>query len=136
VAADTAYALVQVAHNFGAVAVVGGPAAAWLWVRERRLSPGLLAWLTACGWLVQALSGIGFGLTSYLSRGELPEVTGVALVALYVKVSCAAVGFILAAFYLVSPPSRQQTMQRAIWPLLLAVGIAALCGAAFLRWFG
>ncbi len=135
-AAESVYALVQVAHNVGAVAVVGGPAAAWLWTREQRVVPIVLAWLTAVGWLVQSMSGIGFGVTSYLSRGELPEVTGVALVALYIKATCAVAGFIIAAFYLLATPARRLAIQRAVWPSLIIVGIAALCGAAFLRWFG
>jgi hypothetical protein len=136
VAADYAYALVQVAHNFGAAAVVGSPAAAWLWIREQREAPALLAWLTACGWLAQIVSGAGFGLTSYLSRGELPEVTGIALTALYIKVGCAIAGFALTVFYLLAPPQLCEQTQRWIWPGLLAVGSAALSGAAFLRWFG
>ena len=135
-AADYAYALVQVAHNLGAVAVVGSPAAAWLWLREQRVVPTLLAWFTASGWLVQLLSGIGFGLTSYLSRGELPEVTGVALFALYVKVSCAAAGLALSGFYLLAPLRRREQTQRGLWPSLFVIGITALSGAAFLRWFG
>jgi hypothetical protein len=136
VAADYAYALVQVAHNLGAVAVVGSPAAAWLWVRERREVPALLAWFTTCGWLAQALSGAGFGLTSYLSRGELPEVTGVALFALYLKVGCAITGLALAGFYLLAPLQRREQTQRGLWPTLFVIGVTALCGAAFLRWFG
>lgn len=135
-AANYTYALVQVAHNFGAAAVVGSPAAAWLWVREQRAVPGILAWLTATGWLAQALSGGGFGLTSYLLHGELPEVTGVALFALNIKVGCAITGLLLAAFYLLAPPRRREKMQHRIWPGLLIAGMTALCGAAFLRWFG
>ncbi len=134
--ADAAYALVQVAHNFGAVAVVGSPAAAWLWVREQRVVPIVLAWLTASGWLAQALSGAGFGLTSYLSRGELPEVTGVALLALYVKIACAVTGLVLAVFYLLAPMRRRELTQRELWPSLFFIGVAALSSAAFLRWFG
>ncbi len=135
-AADMAYALVQVAHNLGAVAVVGSPAAAWLWAREQRVVPRLLAWFTASGWLLQALSGVGFGLTSYLSRGELPEITGVALLALYVKIGCVITGFSLAAFYLLRPLRLRQQTPRGFWPSLCAIGISALSGAAFLRWFG
>jgi len=135
-AADAAYALVQAAHNFGAVAVVGGPAAAWLWVREQRAVSNVLAWLTASGWLLQALSGVGFGVASYVSRGELPEVAGVALFALYVKVGCAVAGFSLAVLYLLVSPQRRAQMQRVIWPGLFIFGCAALTAAAFLRWFG
>ncbi|HEY5604439.1 MAG TPA: hypothetical protein VIM41_15160 [Gammaproteobacteria bacterium] len=135
-AVDYAYALVQVAHNFGAVAVAGSPAAAWLWVREQRGAPELLAWLTVSGWLVQAMSGVGFGLTTYLSRGELPEVTGLALIALYIKVACAAAGFSLSLFYLLAAPQWRGQSQCWIWPGLCALGITALSAAAFLRWFG
>lgn len=133
--ADYAYALVQVMHNFGAVAVVGSPAAAWLWARERSIVPKVFAWLTALGWVTQGLSGAGFGLTSYLSRGELPEVTGIALVALYVKITCAVVGLALCVFYLLASRRRERA-QRELWSSLFFIGVAALSGAAFLRWFG
>ena len=85
---------------------------------------------------MQVLSGASFGLTSFLSRGELPEVTGVALVALYVKVGCAVAGFVLATFFLFAAPERREQTQRWMWPCLLCIGATALCGAAFLRWFG
>ncbi|MBI3776286.1 MAG: hypothetical protein HY273_12170 [Gammaproteobacteria bacterium] len=135
-AADYAYALVQVAHNVGAVAVVGSPAAAGLWMREQRTVPVVLAWFTASGWMIQIFSGIGFGLTSYLSRGELPEVTGVALFALYLKIGCATTGLALAGFYLLAPLWRREQTQHGLWPSLFFAGIAALSGAAFLRWLG
>ena len=135
-AADTAYALVQVVHNFGAVAVVGGPAAAWLWTREHVLAPRLFAWLVGCGWAFQALSGAAFGLTSWLSRGELPEVTGIARYALFTKVACAVIGFALASCILFSRGQRSFCRERWIWAILFALGAEAISAAAFLRWFG
>lgn len=135
-AADLAYAIVQTIHNFGAVAVVGSPAAAWLWLREQRAPPNVLVWLTLSGWMIQALSGSGFAVTSYISRGELPEVAGVAFIALCGKVACAIAGVVIAVLYLLPHESRQQRMQAWIWPSLFGAGAAALAGAAFLRWFG
>lgn len=135
-AADFAYSVVQVWHNFGAIAVVGSPAAAWLWTREQCTVPNTLAWLTVSGWIVQTLSGIGFGLTSYFSRGELPEIEGVALFALYIKMGCAIGGFFVSTYYLKAVLKRRERMQSWIWPCLLVVGTVALTCAAFLRWFG
>jgi len=135
-AANVSYALVQAVHNYGAVAVVGGPAAAVLWAREQKTVPMVLAWLTLSGWVVQGLSGISFAVTSYLSRGELPEVTGIALFALAIKVICALVGFSLIALYVITTPQRRETRQRKLFPALFFIGITALTGAAFLRWFG
>jgi hypothetical protein len=136
VTANFAYALVQMLHNFGAVAVVGSPAAAWLWAREHRAAPAVLAWLVAAGWLVQALSGTGFAVVSHYSRGELPEVAGVALLALYVKVGCAAGSLGLVAYYLTRSAQSREKIQRWIWASLFAAGVAALSGAAVLRWYG
>lgn len=133
-AADLAYAIVQTVHNFGAVAVVGSPAAAWVWQREQRMPPMALVWLTLSGWIIQALSGSAFAVTSYTSRGELPEVAGVAFVALCVKVLCAVVGMVLLCA--ISWTSWRQRMQLWIWPSLVGIGATALTGAAFLRWFG
>lgn len=135
-AANVSYALVQAVHNYGAVAVVGGPAAAVLWAREQKAVPMVLAWLTLSGWIVQGLSGIGFAVTSYLSQGELPEVTGIALVALAIKVTCALVGFSLIAWYMLATSQKREAHQRKLFPALFFIGFTALTGAAFLRWFG
>lgn len=135
-AAESVYALVQVAHNFGAVAVVGGPAAAWWWMREQRVLPLVFAGVTMAGWATQVISGIGFGLTSYLSRGELPEVTGAALFALYIKVGCAMAGAALAGYTLLVTEQKRQQSQRWMWPGLVILGFVALSSAAVLRWLG
>lgn len=132
---NIAYALVQLMHNFGAVAVVGGPAAAWLRTRERRTVPAALAWFTLVGWVMQVTSGVGFGITTYFSRGELPEIVGVALLALYVKVGCALGGLLLAAYCLKVSAEGREHAQQWVWPGLFAAGAAALSGAAFLRWY-
>ncbi len=133
---NAVYALVQMAHNFGAAAVIGGPLTAWWWARERPATLTASAWLTALGWTTQGLSGIGFALTSYYSRGELPELAGVALLALYIKIGCVIVGFALTGYYLTAPAPRLERLQRWFWSGLCAVGATALSAAAFLRWFG
>ncbi|MEK6748107.1 MAG: hypothetical protein AABY83_02720 [Pseudomonadota bacterium] len=135
-AAETAYALVQVAHNFGAVAVVGSPAAAWLWVREQRRAPSVLMWLVGVGWWLQIASGVGFAATSYLSRGELPETSGVALIALSIKVGCAICALSMVGVYAWRRHTQGLQSQIWVWPILSAIGAVALVNAALLRWFG
>src|SRR4030067_857263 len=58
-----------------------------------------LAWVMLLGWAVQAASGAGFGAVSFLYYGELPDIHGIAIAALVIKIACAAGGFLLAAVY-------------------------------------
>lgn len=142
---NATYALVQVAHNFGAVAVVGGPLFA-LW--PARPPPALharrrLLALVLAGWALQAASGAAFGATSYVWYGALPDIHGPAVVALAVKVGCAIVGFLLAAVWLrrespaaaVALHGSDDAAGRRGWGWLLAFGATALTAAAVLRWF-
>lgn len=133
---DTIYAFIQVMHNFGAVAVVGSPMAAWVWIRGGLSVPASLAWTTWIGWIVQALSGIGFGITSYVSQGVLPELEGVARFALGVKLACAITGFLLSAYYIRRATQQGLYKTVGLWLILFGVGATALISAAFLRWFG
>ena len=132
-AQNLAYAVVQVLHNFGAVATVGGSLAAArienVGVRKK------LAWLALAGWGTQAASGAIFGLVSYAFYHQFPDIAGIAVVALVIKMLCAATGFLLVAAYV---------LRGANWPerkgktaLLSSVVLAAiaLSAAAFLRWF-
>lgn len=135
-AADAAYALVQVIHNLGAVAVVGSPAAAMAWQREQRGIARSMVWLTLSGWLVQSASGVGFGLTSYLASGEVPQIAGTALIALNIKIACVVVAITWIILHLLGSAPLRQCVQRWFWPILLGAGVLALSSAAFLRWFG
>ena len=63
------YTWVQIVHNFGAVAVIGSPAAALSLSRQNQIVRYKLAWLMLLGWLAQGASGIGFALTSYTMKG-------------------------------------------------------------------
>lgn len=132
---DFGYALVQVVHNFGAVAVVGGAIGG---LYTEKLSASLqrkFAWLTGIGWAAQAASGAAFGVISYYYYGQFPDIHGIAIAALVIKMLCAATGFVTAAFYLRYAASWPARRQRTAWQLLVVLGATALTAAAFLRWF-
>jgi len=128
---NLAYAATQIVHNFGAVAVVGGAACALVW-----RDPGVhhrLAWLVLAGWATQAASGALFGAISYCYYGKFPDIHDIALAALGVKMLCAGLGFILAAWLLFVHPAA--TLRRRAWAILFGLGALALSSAAVLRWF-
>jgi hypothetical protein len=132
---NLAYALTQVLHNFGAVVVVGGAAAA-LWapalpyISEKRLRR-----LVGIGWAVQIASGVGFGAVSYYFYGRLPDIHGVAVAALAIKVTCAVSGLGLAVLSLSRGDRWTDAKRRFLWRALAFLAITALAAAAFLRWF-
>jgi len=130
-----AYALTQVAHNFGAVAVVGG---AFLGSRSPTVPPAQLrgiAWLVLAAWLVQAASGAGFGAISFAYYGQFPDIHGIAVAALSIKVACAALGAVLAVAMLRGLRARPDRGRRILWAGQILLGVTALTAAAFLRWF-
>lgn len=133
---DLGYALTQVAHNFGAVTVTAGAAGGrWLAPRFAPQSRRRLAWLVLGGWAVQAASGATFGTISYATYGELPDIHGIAVGALLLKVACAVAGLTLAALYLARGAGWDDAGRRRAWTALTAFGATALTAAAFLRWF-
>lgn len=132
---DFGYALVQVMHNFGAVAVVGGAVTGMYAETRPAHLQRKLAWLTGIGWAAQAASGAGFGAISYYYYGQFPDIHGIAIAALIVKMLCAATGFVTAAFYLRYAANWPTRKHRATWQLLVVLGATALTAAAFLRWF-
>src|SRR5208337_5421806 len=88
------YAGVQIAHNFGAVAVTGLPIAALRFEPAGTILRRIYG-LALLAWLVQAASGACFGMVSYFMLGELPEIHDLALIALYVKILCACLAIVL-----------------------------------------
>ncbi|HEU0187662.1 MAG TPA: hypothetical protein VFR06_07195 [Gallionellaceae bacterium] len=132
---NLSYAGVQVAHNFGAVAVVGGPALLLLAGASQSALRRKVAWLVSGGWLLQILSGIGFGVISYIGYGSLPDIHGIAIAALYIKVFCALAGLLTALALLRNAGAWSEPRCRHVWQVLLALGVTALTAAAFLRWF-
>lgn len=130
---NLAYATVQVAHNFGAAAVMGSSVfALWPERREENIRRKL-AWLALSGWGMQAASGGGLGAVSFYYYGEFPDIHGIAIAALAIKVGCAISGFLLAAAYLRGDWREQQRL--AAWRAQIAFGAMALSAAAILRWF-
>ncbi|MGR6036573.1 MAG: hypothetical protein ACU4EQ_13095 [Candidatus Nitrosoglobus sp.] len=129
------YAIVQLVHNFGAVAVVGiaifalYPAAQPAPVQRR------FAWLVGIGWAAQTLSGTGFGIVSYYFYEQLPELSRIAFIALLIKIMCAAGSLGTAGVYLRQAADWNAGQRHAAWKLLIALGVTALTAAAFLRWF-
>lgn len=132
---NLAYALVQIVHNFGAAAVVGG-AVFSLW--PDRPPVGVqrrLAWLVVIGWVAQAVSGSLFGAVSYCYYGQLPDIHGIAVVALGTKVASAILGVLLGGLYLRNARHWSEQARRNAWMGLALLGTVALTAAAFLRWF-
>lgn len=129
------YAAIQIAHNFGAASVVGAPLFA-LWPARLATGPqGRLAWLVLTGWIVQAVSGTAFGAVSYYWYGQFPDIHGIAIGALLVKIACALAGFALAVMYLFGAAHWSETRRRSLWTAMFVFGATALTAAAFLRWF-
>lgn len=142
------YALIQVIHNFGAVTVVAAAASA-LWLsrgglgllrdgelmRSNAVVQSRLAWLMAIAWAIQAASGIMFGLTTFWFEGHLPDIHGIAVDALLIKIFCALTGFILAVSYVKLHSGWPTKKQLLVWQTSSALGVVALSSAAFLRWF-
>ncbi len=132
---NLSYALVQVVHNFGAAAVVGGAALMLLVTPPVRSLQNKIAWIVGGGWLAQILSGIGFAVVSYTGYGTLPDIHGIAVAALYIKILCASGGVILSFMLLRHAGGWSDKRCRSAWQMLLALGVVALTSAAFLRWF-
>ncbi len=97
-AQNLGYSVIQVVHNFGAVATVGGSIVATKLrdsVTRRRL-----AILVLIGWATQALSGATFGMVTYYYYGHFPDIAGIAVDALGIKMVCATLGILLLSIYL------------------------------------
>lgn len=132
---NLAYALTQVAHNFGAAMVVGGAAFA-RWPAPQ--PPGLqrrLAWLVLLGWTVQGATGAGFGLISQAYYGQFPELHDIAAAALLLKVTSVALGLVVTAAFLRYADGWPEAHHRLAWSGLIVLAATALTAAAFLRWF-
>lgn len=132
-AQNLAYATVQVVHNFGAVAAVGASLAG-LKFRAADTRGGL-ARLALAGWGTQAVSGAAFGAVSYYFYHQFPDIAGIAVAALAIKMTCVAIGILLLAVYLFRSGDWTEKSMNAVWIVSSALAITALSAAAFLRWF-
>jgi hypothetical protein len=132
---DLSYALVQVVHNFGAVSVVGAPLAALRFSRQQPDMLQRLAWIVLFGWVAQAASGIGFGAVSYYNYGKFPDIHGIAIIALSIKMICAMLAVFLTMVLLAKGASWNDQSRHRAWHTLAGFGTIAITAAAFLRWF-
>jgi hypothetical protein len=127
------YSVVQVAHNLGAVATVGGSLVAFKTSSEDTRRK--LAWLALSGWGTQAASGAAFGAVSFYFYHQFPDISGIAANALAIKMGCAALGFIILATYLYCSKEWTLSEKNSVWLASSLLAITALCSAAFLHWF-
>ena len=130
---NLSYAVIQVAHNFGAVAVVGGSLAALKF--RGVVARKKLARIVLTGWVTQGVSGAGLGAVSYYFYHHFPDIAGIALVALLIKISCAGLGFALLTTYLLQSDNWPITRIDRAWILASVISLIAMVAAAFLRWF-
>ena len=132
---DLGYAIVQVAHNFGAAAVVGGAAFMLYMAPQPVPLQRKFAWLAGFGWGTQVLSGMVFGAISHYYYGKFPDIHGIAIAALVIKILCAVSGLSMVALYLRYADGWTNRQRCIAWQILFALGATALTAAAFLRWF-
>ena len=88
--------------------------------------------LTGIAWLIQAVSGPSFGIASLYFHGSLPDIHGIAVISLGIKITCVIIGLLLAATLFIQ---RDGGISTAKFAGQFTLGIIALCAAAFLRWF-
>ena len=130
------YTFVQFFHNFGAVAVVASAVLSSLhpfcnsYPLLRRL-----AWVLLLGWIVQGMSGAGFGAVSYYYHRRFPDIHGIAYGALLLKMFCTALGVLLAGLYLRREAQWSEGRKKLSWRIMLLMASVSLSAAAFLRWF-
>lgn len=132
-AQNLSYAAIQVLHNFGAVAVVSGSLSALL-LHEKMIRKKL-AYLTLTGWMLQGASGATFGMVSYYYHGQFPDISGVATVALGIKIICVTAGFLLLVVYLWRGECWSEQQVNGAWLSSSVMAVTAISAAAFLRWF-
>ncbi len=133
---NTFYAIVQTIHNFGAIAVASGTLL--LLISPYNYSLVLqnkLAWVTLIGWGIQGISGASFGAVSFYYHGQFPDVHGIALAALLLKMSCTVIGFFLAFAYIRYAVKWHERSRRLSWKIMTILFAISLTGAAVLRWF-
>lgn len=126
------YAIIQIAHNFGASIVIGGSFFSY-WLPN--LTRKKLAWAVLIGWLIQGLSGAGFGVTSYVFHGHLPEIHGIAMISLFIKIICTVIGLILSMSVIFKRETWVEKNRNLIWGSMFTAAATALFAAAILRWF-
>lgn len=130
---NLAYTLTQVGHNFGAVTVVAVPMYAV--IRGLETEARALLVTTLVGWGLQITSGVLFGLISLFYYGQFPDIHGIAVNALIVKVVCAVLASVVVIVSLRWHTFSGKRTRIMKWWTLTVLGCVALTAAAFLRWY-
>lgn len=132
-AQNLSYSVIQIVHNFGAVATVGGSVIA---TRLRdNVTRRRLAHLVLIGWVTQVVSGATFGMVTYYFYHHLPDISGIAIEALGIKMVCATLGILLLTVYLWQSHRWEERGKSKAWISSSVLAITAISAAAFLRWF-
>lgn len=127
------YALIQNIHNIGAVTIVGVSVYGLFFAREHQKK--LLAIVISFAWALQGISGAAFGVTTLYFYQQLPDIHGVAVAALAIKVACVILGFFVASSYVVFCTELSLAIKKVFWITLFFLGNIALSSAGYLRWF-
>ena len=166
---NTVLSINQTVHNLGAVLFGAGPFYLLLFILKRRratvditaplddqveavFSTAVTLWMAAI--VVQAISGVSFGLISLIYEGALPQIAPVARAALAVKILGALAAFAI-SFYMrarIVPGLKRlssgegpgkagadealrlrRSRETLLW-ILFFLAVVILTGAAFLRW--
>ena len=133
VAQNLGYSAIQVVHNFGAVATVGGSILA-IQIRDG-LTRKRLAHLVLFGWVTQVASGAAFGVVTFYFYQHLPDISGIAIEALIIKMISATLGIILLMIYVFQSDRWSELNIRKAWFASSGLSVIAISSAAFLRWF-
>ncbi|KXW57434.1 hypothetical protein [Ferrovum myxofaciens] len=129
------YALIQVLHNFGALLVVGLSGYGFRVALLRHSPSQTFALFVLLAWLAQGLTGATFGWVTYRSDHRLPDIHGIAMIALMIKVSCVCGGAGLMTSCLGWGGAWSSSRRMLVWAGSTGLACLALTAAAFLRWF-
>ena len=123
------YSLTQVVHNLNGALLLGVPLC-WFWFTPQSLQPKRQLQLMLLLWLLQAASGVLFGVISYIFYSALPDLHPIAFRALVVKLFCVIAALVLCVWLLLQ--GRKE--RRNTWLWLAILGATAQSAAAVLRW--
>lgn len=129
------YALIQLIHNFGAAAVIGIPVYVLMTRQKKVMEQHRFVVAVALAWLLQLVTGFSFGIVSLTFYGHLPDIHGVARIALLIKIICAITALAVIFFALKQKNTSTKNKIAMFWVIWLILGATALSSAAFLRWY-
>ncbi len=128
------YALIQVFHNFGAVLILALSSRGLVMAR-RQQSTRWIAGLTGLVWALQGITGALFGWVTWKTEHQWPDIHGVAVAALIIKMLCVVAGILSMGAGALWGMRWSCERQLGFWATGLGLGALALTCAAFLRWF-